>query len=94
MKTITEIANGLGLPRQRIYRYIKRNSIQPSSMRWETMLFDADVQERIFHNFYPFCLGDPSDYARTHHEKPLPTLPQDYQECDSPFNVDFPHPSA
>ena len=51
MKTIRQIANSLGIDKQRIYRYIRKNYISEVHQKNGVMYYDEDAQTLIQRHF-------------------------------------------
>jgi len=51
MKTIKQIADEMGLPKQKVYRYIKANNIVEAHRDSVTSYYDGDVEEQIKAHF-------------------------------------------
>ena len=47
-KTIKQMADALGVDKQRVYRYIKKNCISEAHQKNGVMYYDEVVEKRIF----------------------------------------------
>ena len=52
MKTIKQIADDLGLDKQKVYRYIKKNHINEAHQKGQVMWFDDAVESSIKKAFF------------------------------------------
>lgn len=57
-KTIKEIADELGLPKQRVYRYVKRERISESHQRNGVMYYDEEAEVKIKKGFLEDITSD------------------------------------
>jgi len=51
MKTIKQIADGIGISKQRVERFFKKNSIQPHCRQGQAMQYDAAAETLAINHF-------------------------------------------
>ena len=56
MKTIKQIADGIGIDKQRVYRYIKKNHIKEAHQKNGVMYYDEAVESSLIQ---AFCQKEP-----------------------------------
>lgn len=67
MKTTKQIADELGVSKQQVYRYIKRNRINETLQRNGVMYYDETVEKAIYKHF-----NINTTSSEVHHETPEP----------------------
>jgi predicted transcriptional regulator len=85
MKTISEIADELGIPRQKVYRYIKKENISSTSNDKSTINHDTSNDKRVMY-FDDVAISNIKSYFQAHN--PSKEINHDESNDKSTINHD------